>query len=482
MESIRPKVVRSGFWSLGGNWFSRVLGIIKMIILARLLSPLDFGIIGLAILSINALNVFSETGIESALIQRDKIGRPELDTAWTITIIRGLVLFILIFLSAGWIASYFDNMTLKPVLRAMSATFLLGGFTNIGIVYFQKELNFKKKVILDSAADIAGAVSAVFLAFYIRNVWALVAGTIIWVTVKCLGSYWLHPYRPKFSWDWPVAKSLLNFGKHIFWISVVTFIVTSGDDALVGKLLGLTVLGFYTMAYSIANIPVSSLAGIIGKITFPAYSLIEKEPDRLRAAFVHVFEAVFIILLPLTGLIMLLAQDFTLVCLGEKWLPMVPALKILCLLGLFRSISNLFAPVQLAMNKPNIQSRNKTIELLAFVVLVYPFTVKWGLIGASWSVTLVYAISALVNAFHTSRLLSPLGMNLVKTLIFPITILVILTFNISIAMNFMSSEIMHFRFFFVILLSLIIYGSALIFFKKQFLLNIFPLLIGKNNS
>ena len=482
MESIRPKVVRSGFWSLGGNWFSKVLGIIKMIILARLLSPLDFGIIGLAILSMNVLNVFSETGIESALIQKDKIGRAELDTVWTLGIVRGLLLFTLLFLNAGWIASYFDNMILKPVLRAMSATFLLAGFTNIGIVYFQKELNFKKKVILDSAAHIAGAVSAVILALYIRNVWALVVGTIIWVTVKCLASYLLHPYRPRISWDWPVAKSLLNFGKHIFWISVVTFIVTCGDDALIGKLMGVTVLGFYTMAYNIANIPVSSLAGIIGKISFPAYSLLEKEPERLRAAFVHIFETVFIILLPLTGLIILLAQDFTLVCLGKKWLPMVPALKILCLLGLFRSLSNLFAPVQLAMNKPNIQSRIKTIELLAFIILVYPLTVKWGLIGASWGVTLVYAISALVNTVHTSRLLSPLGMDLAKTLMFPSTILVILTFNILIATNFMSSEIMHFRFLFMILLSLIIYGSALILFKKQFLLNIFPLFIGKNSS
>jgi O-antigen/teichoic acid export membrane protein len=481
MESIRPKVVRSGFWSLGGNWFSRVLGIIKMIILARLLSPLDFGIIGLAILSINALNVFSETGIESALIQRDKIGRPELDTAWTIAIIRGLVLFVLLFLSAGWFASYFGNITLKPVLEIMSVTFLIGGCTNIGIVFFQKELEFKKKVLLDSTADIAGAVSAVSLALYIRNVWALVIGTVVWVTVKCLISYWLHPYRPKIRWDWPVAKNLLDFGKHIFWISVVTFIVTSGDDALVGKLLGLTVLGFYTMAYNIANIPVSSLAGVTGKISFPAYSLMEKEPDRLRAAFVQVFEAVVIILLPLTGLIMLLAQDFTLVCLGEKWLPMVPALRVLCLLGLFRSISNLFAPVQLAMNKPNIQSRNKTIELLAFIVLVYPFTAKWGLIGASWSVTLVYAISALINTIDTSRLLSPLGMNLIKSLIFPFLLLAILSFNISISMTFMSAEIVYLRFLFIIALSLFIYGSALIIFKRQFLLSVFPLLSGENN-
>lgn len=482
MERIGLKVVRSGIWSIGGNWFSRILGIIKVIILARLLSPTDFGIVGLAILSVNLLNVFSETGVEAALIQKDKIARAELDTAWTLAIARGLLLFTLLFLSAGWIAAYFNNTTLKPVLRAMSATFLLGGFTNIGIIYFQKELNFKKKVILDSAADIAGAVSAVILALYIRNVWALVAGAIVWVTVRCLSSYWLHPYRPKISLDWPVAKNLLNFGKHIFWISVVTFIVTCGDDALVGKLLGVTVLGFYTMAYNIANIPVSSLAAIIGRISFPAYSLLEKELERLRAAFLQVFEATVIVLLPLTGLIILLAQDFTLVCLGQKWLPMVPVLKVLCLLGLFRGISNLFAPVQLAMNKPNIQSRIKTIELLTFIILVYPLTVKWGLIGASWGVTSVYAISAFANTIYTSRLLSPLGVNLVKPFLFPFTILVILISNVSIAKNFMSSEIMHFRFFFMILLSLIIYGSALIFFKKQFLLNIFPHFTGKNNS
>ena len=120
-----------------------------MIILARLLSPVDFGILGLATLSINFLNVFSETGIESALIQRDKIGRPELDTAWTIGIIRGLVLFSLLFMSSGWFASYFGNSALKPVLKVMATVFLVGGFINVGIVFFPKELEFKKKVKLD---------------------------------------------------------------------------------------------------------------------------------------------------------------------------------------------------------------------------------------------------------------------------------------------------------------------------------------------
>ena len=307
MESLQSKVIRSGLWSLGGNWLSRGLGIIKMIILARLLSPLDFGILGLAILSINTLNVFSETGIESALIQRHKIEKVELDTVWTIKIIRALLLFGLLFLSAGWFASYFNNATLEPVLKVMAVVFLLEGCTNIGIVFFQKEIEFKKKVILELSADVAGFITAISLAFWLRNVWALVLGSIIWGIVKCLGSFRMHLYRPRIRWDWPTTKSLLNFGKHIFWITLMTFIITSADDAIVGKLLGLTMLGFYTMAYNIANIPVHSLTGIIGKISFPAYSTLQKEPRKLRDAFSKIFESVLIILLPLTVLIILLA-------------------------------------------------------------------------------------------------------------------------------------------------------------------------------
>jgi O-antigen/teichoic acid export membrane protein len=113
MDNLSPKVIQSGLWSLGGNWIARGIGVIKLIILARLLSPLEFGVLGLAILSINLLSVFSETGIESALIQKDKIGRAELDTAWTMNLARGLVLFCILYMSAGWFASYFDKISIQ---------------------------------------------------------------------------------------------------------------------------------------------------------------------------------------------------------------------------------------------------------------------------------------------------------------------------------------------------------------------------------
>jgi len=414
MESLSPKVIRSGLWSLGGNWIIRGLGLIKMIILARLLAPIDFGVIGLATLAIYLFNVFSETGLESALIQKSKISRAELDTVWTLKLIRGLILFFLLFLSAKWFAFYFDNSTLDSVLKSIAIVSILGGLVNVGVVFFQRELEFKKKVSLELASDIVGTVVTILLAFWLRNIWALVIGNIALGVAKCIGSYHMHSYRPRLYWDWSIAKNLLNFGKHIYWISIVTFIVTSGDDALVGKLLGLTMLGFYTMAYNIANIPVSSFAGIIGRISFPAYSILQKEPARLSEAFSKVIEAALLFLTPLTVLIILLAKDFTLIFLGEKWLPMVPVLKILSLLGFFRGLANVFSPIHLAVNRPDIQSKNKTIELILLLLFIYPFTVKWGLVGTAWAVTVVYVVSAIINAISTAKIIPSFFLILLK--------------------------------------------------------------------
>jgi len=446
MESLSPKVIRSGFWSLGGNWISRGLGIIKIIILARLLSPLDFGIIALVTFSINLLSVFSETGIESALIQRNKIGKAELDTAWTMTIIRGLVLFALLFLSAGWVASYFDNATLTPFLKVMAVVFLLGGFTNIGIIFFQKELELKKKVFLESASDVAGTITAILLAFWLKNVWALVLGSIVWGIIKCLGSYTLHSYRPRIHWNWPIAKSLLKFGKHIFWIGIMAFIITNLDDALVGKLLGLTMLGFYTMAFNISNIPVSSLSAVLSQVFFPAYAKIQNESKRIEEAFRRTFETVMLILLPSTSLMIILAPSFTTVFLGEKWLPMVPALQVLCFFGLFRCISGLFYPLHLGLNRPDIQTKIKSLDLVTFLILVYPLTVKWGILGTSYAMVIVYLINMIMNIASTFRLIPLNWKRLGASLLLPffISFAVIATFVLIHSLKLLIGEIANF--------------------------------------
>jgi O-antigen/teichoic acid export membrane protein len=182
-------------------------------------------------------------------------------------------------------------------------------------------------------------------------------------------------------------------------------VVTNGDDALVGRLLGLDLLGYYAMAYAIANLPVTSLCETLGRISFPVYSQMQDDRERVQEVFKKIFESALMILLPLTALIMMLAEDFIAVFLGDRWLPMAGVLRVLCLLGLFRGLSNVIAPVHLAVNRPEIPSRNKTVELVVFALLIYPLTTRWGLIGAGWAVSAVYLVGLILNAEALSRLL-----------------------------------------------------------------------------
>ncbi len=388
-------------------------------VLARLLTPADFGLVGLALFSINAVNVLSEAGFESALIQRRELDRSALDSAWTISVLRGLTLFLLFLASADWIAAYFDSPGLASVLRVMAVSLLLGGCHNIGMVFFQRDLEFKKKAVLEMASECGGTVVALALAVWCRNVWALAIGSVAFAAFKCWGSYRLHPYRPRICTDWRAAVDLMGFGKHIFVIGLLAFIITNFDDALVGKVLGLEMLGFYAMAFAIASLPVSSLVGVLSHVFFPAYARLQQETALVNDAFRRTFEGGLLMLLPLAGLMIALAPGFTVVFLGEKWAPMIPALQALCFFGLFRGLSSFFYPLHLGVNRPDIQAKIKAFDLVSFLVLVYPFTLVWGIRGTSWAMAAVYMVNLGLNIFFTRRIISLPLRSLARSALFP---------------------------------------------------------------
>jgi O-antigen/teichoic acid export membrane protein len=229
----------------------------------------------------------------------------------------------------------------------------------------------------------------------------------------------MHPYRPRICTDWRAAVELMGFGKHIFVISLLAFIITNFDDALVGKVLGLEMLGFYAMAFSIASMPVSSLVGVMSHVLFPAYARLQQEAALVNNTFRRTFEGGLLMLLPLAGLMLALAPGFTMVFLGAKWAPMIPALQALCFFGLFRGLSSFFYPLHLGVNRPDIQARIKAVDLVSFLVLVYPFTSAWGIRGTSWAMAAVYLVNLGLNIFFTRRILSLPLRGLARATLFP---------------------------------------------------------------
>jgi O-antigen/teichoic acid export membrane protein len=199
----------------------------------------------------------------------------------------------------------------------------------------------------------------------------------------------------------------------------LVFLITQGDDIFVGKLLGVTALGFYQLAYRISNMPATEITHVISQVTFPAYSKLQGDISKLKEAYLKVLRITTLLSFPIAGIIFVLAADFTNLLLGGKWMPIVPAMQVLVFWGLIRSIGATTGPLMYATGQPEILTRYLIFQLIVLVISVYPFTVYWGIFGTSCAV-LAASIAANALAFYRAIKITGCGTkNFLKTISLP---------------------------------------------------------------
>ena len=379
-------MLKGGLWVITLRIINRGLGFIRTIILARLLAPEDFGLLGIALLSLSTLETLSQTGFQPALVQKKINVEPYLDTAWTVSAIRGTLLFCILFFSAPLIAKFFSSPDAISVIRVIALFPLLSGLRNIGVIFFQKELEFNMQFYYEFSATCANLIIAITLAFVLRNVWALVWGGLAANLTRLSMSYILHPYRPKLRFRKEKFQELFGFGKWVLGSSLLVFLVTQGDDIFVGKVLGITALGLYQIAYTFSNLPATEITHVISQVTFPAYSKLQDQPTKLKEAYLRVLHVTTFLSIPLTVGIIVLAPQFIHLLLGEKWLPAAPAVQVLALAGLFRSIAASSGYLFYALGKVKTDTMLQVLRLTILASLIYPFAKKLQLLGVSIAV------------------------------------------------------------------------------------------------
>jgi len=343
---------------------------------------------GIALLTMATLEILSYTGFHESLIQKRGDIRSYLDSAWTILILRGFILFIIIYLIAPYVALFFNVAEAKIIVQVVGLSILIQGFTNIGVIYFQKELEFKKEFIcqfLGTLADFVVAVSAVLI---LGNVWALVYGLLAGNTMIVIASYFIHPYRPRIRFDLIKTKELWVFGRWMFGATLINFLFNYGDDAFLGRILGVTALGFYQTAYRIGQLPATEFAKVVSKVAFPAYSKLQDDAQRLWRGFSKTLSITALLTIPLIGGVFLLGREFTVIFLGDKWLPIVPVLNILVVAGVTRALIAAGGALFQGKGIPNINLRLNTIRLFTMAITIYPLTLIFNINGVALSVVL----------------------------------------------------------------------------------------------
>jgi len=408
-QGLAERTIKSGIWATVTNIGDRLLQIVLLVVLARLLDPADFGLMGIALLTVNGLKKLSELGIDAALIhqQEDNIDR-YLNTAWCLQILRGLLLAGITFLSAPYVASFFGEPRAAGVLQVISIAPLLLDLRNPGIVYFQKSLEFHKEFIYKMSGSVAYFCVALTYALVRPTVWALVFGYIASDAVRFIISYFLHEHRPWPEFDLSSARELISYGKWITGNSIVVFLFLQGDDAVVGWLLGATALGFYQLSYRLSNAPATEVTSVVSSVVFPAYAQLQNDDDKLRQAFVKTFKVITLISFPAAIGISVVTPAFIQVFLGDDWTPMTTVMQILAIWGLLRAFAATSSPLWKAIGRPDYVMKLGTIKIALLAVLFYPATTQYGIEGTALVLVGTYVFVQWPIGVHLT--VKPIGM------------------------------------------------------------------------
>lgn len=358
---------------VGMRWVDRLIGLASTLVLARLLVPDDFGIVAMASVVIGLIDVLMDVGVATTLVQNTRAEKKDYDVAWTLRLFQSTGAALLVCALAIPAASYFQNDRVAPVMLALALATFLPGLENIGIVSFQKRMEFGQDFRFFFIKRMGGFLITMISAWILRDYWALVIGTIASRLIGVTASYVMHPMRPAFRIDG--MRAILSFSTWNLLRGVAGALNDSLHRIIVGRRASAVTMGEYTLASEIAALPSTELLAPLGRVLFPAFVSLKDNPEELRRAFLMSLAIQAMVGIPAGAGMALVAPELVLSLLGEKWTGAIPFIQIMGAINIIAALNSSSCYVLLAYGRARVIAVNGWIQVAAFVVcavLIFP--------------------------------------------------------------------------------------------------------------
>jgi O-antigen/teichoic acid export membrane protein len=402
---VSGKLVKSYAWDLAGRLGSQLAGAVIGIILARLLSPSEFGLIGMAMVFIGISGIFTNLGLSSALVQRKDPSEEHYSSSFYLNVAASLVLTVLFILLAPAIARFFKDEALTDIVRVLSVSLLISGFTVVQEARLRKQMRFDlltKARIISSVASGAVGVAMAFTGF---GVWSLVAQTLLGRAITTVYYWFVSDWKPKLLFRLRALKELWSYSMNLFFSSMIDTAYGQLDSLIIAKLFSARELGLFSKARALNGFVIKYSSESIGSVTFPAMAEVKDDRYRMLNLGFNAERLIAFVALGLLGWLFVAAGPLILTLYGPKWEPAIEIFRLLCLSGFAYPIS----AATLSMLKASGDSRSflkvevwKKIIGLAGLAIGFAF----GLKGYLVSLVMTGAIAVLLNMYFTGRSLN----------------------------------------------------------------------------
>lgn len=401
--NLNQAIARGAAWAIVMRFTIRALGFVSTVVLARLLTPDDYGVIALAMVFIGLIEAITWFGFDVVLIQDQQAPLEKYHTVWTMTVLRGLLLGAVLWTFAPLCSSVFEEPRLTALLNLLALGTVIEGFSSAGVVDFRKNMEFDRDFRLMVAPRVGGFLITIVLAFLWRDYWAMAAGMVATRVLTVSIGYLMHPYRPRFTLaHW---RDVFGFSKWLLASNILGYGYRRSDSVIVGKLAGSAALGAYTVAYEISNMVLTELVAPIQRAILPGYAKLAGAGNGLRDAYLTVLGVTMAVALPMTAGIALTAEYFVPLLLGPKWLETIPLIQVLCVCGLLHvGVANSGA-VYIASGRPWLTTTLYGTSLVFGLPFVLVGALRYGALGAAYGMAAMALVFVLVNGFMITRLL-----------------------------------------------------------------------------
>ncbi|MCM2283294.1 MAG: lipopolysaccharide biosynthesis protein [Desulfobacula sp.] len=391
MTQLRQQAVKSVFWVGATKIIGQIISMVSSIIVMRILTPADYGLFGMALVYQGILIIIYDLGIGLAVLQKADLTDGESHSAFWLTTIIGLILYVLSWFLAIPCGYFFSNEAIVPLIRVLSISTIFLAIQEIPFVLMAKKFEFKRRGFAELSSGIVGIASCLIMAIMGLGVWSLILSQVFKDLSSCVLIFILSKWELKFYFRLGDIKKMIRYGVTATGQSLLEYFNQSSDSIIIGRFLGQNALGYYQVALSLAKMPITRVIAITNKVTFPVFAKLQNDNEQFRNYFYKVFQLISLFAFPVFLGIFLISEDIIVLILSDKWLPSLFVLRIFCVWAIFRSYTGFLLVILKVKGNVNAAFR---YSLYSSILLPASFLigVNFGISGVAISWMLCFPV------------------------------------------------------------------------------------------
>ena len=422
---LKQKTIKGVIWSLVQRFGVMTISFCTNLVLARLLTPDDYGVIGMLMIFISISNTFIDGGFGTALIQKKDPTQEDYSTIFFWNVIASILLTIILYFSSPLISKFYKMPLLADVLKVMGTVLIINAFSVVQTNILHKNLQFKKLATINIIANIIASSIAIIMALRGLGVWSLVfrnlscsliIAIILWVTTK---------WRPIAALRLDSLRTLGKFGGMILLANLVETIYTEFQGLVIGKAFSAKTLGYYTQAKRLEEIPTSGISAAVNQASFPIYAQLQNDKNALRSAVRKYTRALSYLVIPLYFILIIIAEPLINILFTEKWNASVNLFRILCFIGMVYPLNTVNTNVIKSLGKGKLYFNLQLWKRVLGIILIL-LSVRYGLYAMMWALVITAYAIFIVNALFSDKMIGYNWIRQIKDVLIPFAICILL--------------------------------------------------------